>query len=95
MTELSAGRRFGTTTGDFALLMTVTILAGVLLPAGGLLAAFGFLLTGVRADRRRTRALFIVAVSLLVLQVLFVSFAVWGPTELCASFGNGPTTCTG
>lgn len=95
MTELPAGRRFGTTTGDFALLMTVTVLAGVLLPAGGVLAAFGFLLTGVRADRRRTRALFIVASSLLVLQVLFVSVAIWGPTEVCASFDDGPMTCTG
>jgi predicted MFS family arabinose efflux permease len=57
----------------------VTTIAGSLIPAGGLLAAFGSLLSGVRDDRRRVRALLIVAVCSFALQVAFVAFAVWGP----------------
>jgi hypothetical protein len=60
---------------------------------GGLLAAFGSLLTGVRDDRRRVRALFIVGLSMSVLQVAFVAFALWGPTQVCVSTSGGPETC--
>ncbi|MCS6562343.1 MULTISPECIES: hypothetical protein [Curtobacterium] len=93
MTALHAGRRFGATRGEFALLMTVTVVLGLVVPAGGLLAAFGSLLTGVRNDRRRVRALFIVGLSMLVLQVAFVAFSLWGPTQVCVSTNGGPETC--
>lgn len=93
VTALHAGRRFGATRGEFALLMTVTVVLGLVVPAGGLLAAFGSLLTGVRNDRRRVRALFIVGLSMLVLQVAFVAFSLWGPTQVCVSTNGGPETC--
>jgi hypothetical protein len=93
VTALHAGRRFGATRGEFALLMTVTVVLGLVVPAGGLLAAFGSLLTGVRDDRRRVRALFIVGLSMSVLQVAFVAFALWGPTQVRVSTSGGPETC--
>lgn len=93
VTALHAGRRFGATRGEFALLMTVTVVLGLVVPAGGPLAAFGSLLTGVRNDRRRVRALFIVGLSMLVLQVAFVAFSLWGPTQVCVSTNGGPETC--
>ena len=93
VTALHAGRRFGSTRGEFALLMTVTVVLGLVIPAGGLLAAFGSLLTGVRDDRRRVRALFIVGLSMLVLQVAWVVLSIWGPVEVCGSTNGGPGTC--
>jgi hypothetical protein len=93
VTALHAGRRFGSTRGEFALLMTVTVVLGLVIPAGGLLAAFGSLLTGVRDDRRRVRALFIVGLSMLVLQVAWVVLSIWGPVEVCGSTNGGPETC--
>ncbi|MCS6549352.1 hypothetical protein NYS50_15835 [Curtobacterium flaccumfaciens pv. flaccumfaciens] len=93
MTAVQTGRRFGATRGEFALLMTVTVVLGLVVPAGGLLAAFGSLLTGVRDDRRRVRALFIVGLGMLVLQVAFVAVALWGPVQVCNSTNGGPETC--
>ena len=93
VTAVQTGRRFGATRGEFALLMTVTVVLGLVVPAGGLLAAFGSLLTGVRDDRRRVRALFIVGLGMLVLQVAFVAVALWGPVQVCNSTNGSPETC--
>ncbi|MCJ1715168.1 hypothetical protein [Curtobacterium sp. VKM Ac-2922] len=86
--------RFGSTRGEFAMLVVLTVVGSFLLPGGGVLVAFLALLTGVREHPRRRRTLFIVALGILVLQAAFVAVAILGPTEACTSFDGGPTTCT-
>jgi uncharacterized membrane protein (DUF485 family) len=93
VTEPTAARRFGTTRGDFAILVAATVVASIVFPGAGLLVAFASRFTGVRGDRRRTRTLFVVAVGILVLQLVWAAIGIWGRWEVCTTIDGGPQEC--
>ena len=84
--------RFGSRTGEFALIVAGTVVLGLLFPGAGLLGVSAARFSGVRARPGRMRALLVVALVLVPVRVAMLWFA-FHPLVLCGSTAGDASHC--